>query len=111
MEALVEPVHTSFKRLIDCYFDLSYLFVNLLLTGSAPLHEHNRMMTQRANPSHLQAEYSLLQLQAGASLTEMRTQYRELAKRYHPDGGGCHADFIALQQAYERVVEHLQAHE
>jgi curved DNA-binding protein CbpA len=38
----------------------------------------------------------------------VRTQYRELAKRYHPDAGGSHADFLALQQAYEQVMAYLQ---
>ena len=64
--------------------------------------------TQRAIPRHLQAEYRLLHLQAEVSLAEVRTQYRELAKRYHPDAGGSHADFLALQQAYEQVMEYLQ---
>jgi len=50
----------------------------------------------------------LLHLQAEVSLAEVRTQYRELAKRYHPDAGGSHADFLALQQAYEQVMEYLQ---
>jgi curved DNA-binding protein CbpA len=63
---------------------------------------------QRAIPRHLQAEYRLLHLQAEVSLTEVRSQYRELAKRYHPDAGGSHADFLALQQGYEQVMEYLQ---
>jgi curved DNA-binding protein CbpA len=62
-------------------------------------------------PSHLRAEYSLLHLQAGASLDEVHRQYRELARLYHPDTGGYHAYFLALRRAYERVVEDLQARE
>ncbi len=63
---------------------------------------------QRAIPPYLQAEYRLLQLQAEVSLAEVRIQYRELAKLYHPDAGGSHADFLALQRAYEQVMEYLQ---
>ena len=74
------------------------------------MHEQDKMMTHLEIPSHLQAEYSLLHLQATASLAEVRTQYRELVKLYHPDAGGRHAYFVALQQAYERVVDYLQKH-
>ena len=66
------------------------------------------MTIPRAIPLHLQAEYSLLQLPAEANLADVRTQYRELAKLYHPDAGGHHTDFLALQQAYEQVMEYLQ---
>ena len=74
------------------------------------MHEQDKMTTHPEMPSHLQAEYSLLHLQAGASLAEVRTRYRELVKLYHPDAGGHHAYFVALQQAYERVVDYLQRH-
>lgn len=108
LERLREPTYASFKKLIDCYCDLSFLFVNILLTGPAFLHQQGPMTMLRAIPIHLQAEYSLLHLQTEASLAEVRTKYRELAKRYHPDVGGQHTDFLALRQAYERVVEYQQ---
>ena len=82
--------------------------MKLLLPGQALLHEQDNRATQLDIPSHLQAEYNLLHLQAGASLAEVRAQYRELARLYHPDAGGRHAYFLALQQAYEQVVEYLQ---
>ena len=95
-------------RLIECYFDTSYLFVKLLMPSPALPREQDGRTTQLDIPPHLQAEYNLLHLQAGASLAEVRAQYRELAKLYHPDAGGHHAYFLALQQAYEQVVEYLQ---
>jgi len=58
-------------------------------------------------PLHLQAEYHLLQLPTEASLADVRSQYLGLAKLYHPDTGGDHIDFLALQHAYEQVVEYL----
>jgi hypothetical protein len=109
MELLMETNHASFTKLIEYYFETWYLFTQILLPGPALLHEQNGMMMQRAIPLHLQAEYRLLQLQPEVSLAEVRTQYRELAKLYHPDAGGSHSDFLALQQAYEQVVEYLQA--
>jgi DnaJ domain len=107
MELLVDTVHASCTKLIECYFDTWFLFAQILLTGPTPLHGHDRMRVQRAIPRHLQAAYRLLHLQAEVSLAEVRTQYRALAKRYHPDAGGYHTDFLALQQAYEQVVEYL----
>lgn len=104
----METVHASYAKLIGSYFDTWSLFAKILLTGPALPHRQDRMTMQRAIPLHLQAEYSLLQLQAEGSLAEVRTQYRELAKLYHPDAGGHHADFLALQQAYEQVVKYLQ---
>jgi DnaJ-class molecular chaperone len=53
-------------------------------------------------------DYRLLQLQAEDNPAQARVQYRERAKRYHPDAGGHHAPFLALQQAYERVVQYQQ---
>src|SRR5947209_129771 len=108
MEMLMQSTHTSFTKLIECYFDTWYLFARIFLTDPAPLRRQGRMTMQRAIPHHLQAEYRLLHLQAEVSLAEVRRQYRELAKLYHPDAGGSHTDFLALQQAYEQVVEYLQ---
>jgi len=104
----METDHAFYTRLIGSYFNTWSLFAKIFLIGPALPHGQDRMTMQRAIPLHLQAEYSLLQLQAEGSLAEVRTQYRELAKRYHPDAGGHHADFLALQQAYEQVVEYLQ---
>jgi DnaJ-class molecular chaperone len=109
MEMLMETTPTSFIEFVEFYFNTWNLFAQILLTGSVlPLREE-RMSMQRAIPRHLQEEYRLLHLHAEVSLAEVRTQYRELAKRYHPDAGGSHDDFLALQQAYEQVVKYLQA--
>jgi DnaJ-class molecular chaperone len=105
----VDTVYAPFWKLTECYFETSYLFFTIFLARPTHPGERERRMTiQRRIPSHLQTEYSLLHLLAEASLTDARTQYRQMAKLYHPDAGGLHTDFLALQQAYERVAEHLQ---
>ena len=108
MELLVEPMFASFERLIESYFDMWNAFATTLLISPTLFQRQDRIRIQRTIPHHLQAEYRLLHLQADVSLAEVRAQYRELAKRYHPDAGGSHADFLALQRAYERVIEYLQ---
>ena len=103
----MEPQSASFETLIESYLEMWYAFATTLFPGPAPLHRQDRRM-QRVIPRHLQAEYRLLHLPAEVSPASVRTRYRELAKRYHPDAGGNHADFLALQQAYEQVMEHLR---
>ncbi len=104
----METDHAFYAKLMWSYFNTWSLFAKIFLTGPALPHGQDEMTMQRAIPLHLQAEYSLLQLRAEGSLAEARTQYRKLAKRYHPDAGGHHADFLALQQAYGQVMEYLQ---
>jgi len=104
----MEPLFASFEKLTESYFEMWHVFATSLLTDPTHLHKQDRMRRQRAIPPHLQAAYHLLHLQGEVSLTELHAQYRKLAKHYHPDAGGNHADFLALQQAYEQVMKHLQ---
>ena len=50
--------------------------------------------------------YRELGIAPGASLNEIRSAYRRLAKQYHPDAAGDRAlpRFLAIQAAYERLV-------
>lgn len=58
-------------------------------------------------PPSLLSDYALLAIGPGATLKDAKDSYRSLAKRYHPDAGGTHQGFIALQQSYERVTRWL----
>lgn len=43
-----------------------------------------------------------------SSIEEMKSIYRRLARRFHPDRGGTHQDFLALQSAYKRALQLLR---
>jgi hypothetical protein len=51
--------------------------------------------------------YRTLGIPPGASLNEIRSAYRRLAKQYHPDAAGERAlpRFLAIRAAYERLVD------
>ena len=51
--------------------------------------------------------YRTLGVAPGASLNEIRSAYRRLAKKYHPDAAGERAlpRFLAIQAAYEHLVD------
>ncbi len=40
-----------------------------------------------------------------ASVDAIKSAYRKLSKRSHPDAGGSEADFIALRKLYEDTLE------
>jgi hypothetical protein len=48
---------------------------------------------------------SLLGLPPFASATDIKTRFREMAKKYHPDMGGDSEKFIALMGVYEQLTK------
>ena len=47
--------------------------------------------------------YKQLGLKQNATKTEIKSAYRLLAKKYHPDTGGNNEKFLALQLAWETL--------
>ena len=48
--------------------------------------------------------FTALGLDPSASLTQVKSAYREKVKAYHPDQGGTVQEFLRLQEAYEFLV-------
>ena len=48
--------------------------------------------------------FGLLGLSFPCTVAEVKAAYRKLAKCVHPDRGGSHDEFLALQVAYEQAL-------
>ena len=49
--------------------------------------------------------YKQLGLKKNATKTEIKSAYRLLAKKYHPDTGGDNEKFLTLQLAWETLSD------
>lgn len=58
-------------------------------------------MEQLADPSARSRALTALELEEGAGPHEIRSRYRQLAARLHPDKGGDSEAFIEVRRAYE----------
>jgi hypothetical protein len=56
----------------------------------------------------LQAALNFFNLDRCYSLPQLKSVYRSLAIRYHPDTGGTHDSFLILQQHYEILKRHAR---
>lgn len=68
-------------------------------------HQARQRAPKSRVPAFLYQDYCLLQLEACATVKEIKEAYRRLSKVYHPDAGGTHDGFIRLQKSYERVKQ------
>ena len=39
---------------------------------------------------------------------DLKSQYRKLCKQFHPDNGGCAADFVAMKEEFRKLWEMFQ---
>ena len=67
--------------------------------------------TQNQRPSYPQIKpvnnnqkyYEELGLEQDATKKEIKSAYRKMARKYHPDRGGSNAKFRRVQEAYEKL--------
>ncbi|XP_006001534.1 dnaJ homolog subfamily C member 28 [Latimeria chalumnae] len=79
------------------------------------LHSHPifpmRLLSGYKSRKSIQECYSLLNLQEGCSLNEVKEAYHSLAKQYHPDSSSFAADprkFVLVEEAYRAVLAHME---
>ena len=51
--------------------------------------------------------FATLGLHPGASLSDVKSAYRERVKQHHPDQGGSIQDFLRVQEAYEYLLNEV----
>lgn len=82
---------------------------------SVPPEEQKKVPTAAPPPSQVTRHFSTLQLPVTASLADIRSAYRQLARRYHPDKnlgeGQQHAaqKFREVAEAYDALDSYLMA--
>ena len=52
--------------------------------------------------------YPIFNLPLNSDMDTVKSRFRELAKKMHPDTGGSHEEFIALSQAYENIMKKIK---
>jgi hypothetical protein len=53
---------------------------------------------------------TLLDLSVPCTMAEVKAAYRKQVKQFHPDQGGSHEEFLALQAAYEEALRLCRYH-
>lgn len=91
LRALAAMDHAQFKAVLDEYWAFVY----------AGFFQENDSL------EHIEYDAgTLLQLDLPFDANEqaVKKRFRELAKRYHPDTGGDAAQFVALMEAYRKLI-------
>jgi len=81
---------------------------NRVLRGESPPPPPKPRNQRPERAPRPESAWSLLGLEQGATLTELKRAFRARALETHPDRGGDAAQFRAVQRAYERLVAQLE---
>lgn len=71
----------------------------------------NRVVFCSASSSSVMDHYKTLRIQPGASESEVKKAFRQLALQYHPDvcrGSNCGVQFHQINEAYDIVMSNLR---
>lgn len=91
LEDLIKLTREEFKEIIEEYFFSVYFRL---------YQKRGVKLDSFFDPNLLK----LLGLPPFATQTELKTRFRELAKKSHPDMGGDSEEFIALMNVYNRLT-------
>ncbi|XP_065868383.1 chaperone protein dnaJ 8, chloroplastic [Euphorbia lathyris] len=68
-------------------------------------------VSSSSSPSYVADPYKTLRIQPGASESEVKKAFRQLALQYHPDvcrGNNCGVQFTRINEAYDVVMSNLR---
>lgn len=91
MNTLLDMKHEELKEIFDEYFYEVYF----------QYYKDNGITAEGMYDSTL---LSLLGLPLNSSLETIKSKFRELAKKYHPDLGGDSRKFIELMDTYKKLI-------
>jgi hypothetical protein len=102
-EALAEAERVAGRHLVEIEPYWAHAW-SRVMRGEAPppLPKSAGARTPRSTPAA--SSWSVLGLEAGATLVEVKRAFRQRALETHPDRGGRAEDFVAIQRAYEKLV-------
>lgn len=79
------------KIVEEFYYNLFYQFINRYYSNDNTVFDPELL--------------SKLGLPSSACIDDIKKRFRQLAKEMHPDAGGGHEEFIALNQLYQKLRE------
>ena len=91
LKILAAMDHDTLKGVIDEYWSFVY----------------SKLFNESEIPGGIKHDTGLLLkwgLPADADVAAIKKKFRELAKLYHPDAGGDEQSFIALMEAYNKLI-------
>lgn len=68
----------------------------------------NSILNQIYSQEKLIEIYPIFNLPLNSDMDTVKSRFRELAKKMHPDTGGSHEEFISLSQAYENFMRKIK---
>lgn len=92
LEYITSISREEFKRIVDEFFSNVY-YRHYLENGLSSI--------QHYDPEILR----WLGLSPMATFEEIKSRFRELAKKYHPDTGGDSSKFIELMENYKKLIQ------
>lgn len=105
------PVWIAAYQLLECEPARKVRLYRKTRQAELPLHWQARIQAEQMQLRHRRA-YQPLPPEfretpfATATPENLKTLYRQLARRLHPDQGGTTGDFLALRQAYEALCRY-----
>ncbi|GAX45711.1 putative DnaJ domain-containing protein [Tolypothrix sp. NIES-4075] len=90
--------------------ELQYIATTLGYKSGWVWHQlKSQQQTQQVSQplSQLQESLNLLKLDIPFTLEELKRSYRTKALQLHPDQGGSHESFVALNEAYKYLINYL----
>jgi hypothetical protein len=106
-------LHPYLRRYVILFFDHDYADSSLLNDFARRFMNAHRSHTAPPPKKRVREDKALKIMELSKSEFQEMTQrtltrhYRKLAGKHHPDRGGAHESFVALNDAYESLLERL----